>query len=81
MKSKGCSMSTVGYYLVLIGAVNWGLVGLGYFLNGNWNVVHMLLGMWPVVESLVYVAVGAAGVMLTIGCKCARCRADSGMQK
>lgn len=50
--------------LVVVGALNWGLVGLGGFMGANWNVVNMLLGSMPQVEWVVYVLVGAAGVWL-----------------
>ena len=55
----------------MIGALNWGLVGLGDFLGSDLNVVHMLLGSMPTVESVVYVLVGLAAVMkLLKGGKC-----------
>lgn len=54
----------LSFLLVAIGGLNWGLVGLGNFLGGNWNVVSMLLGSWPSVESLVYVLVGLGAVVL-----------------
>ena len=57
---KGLHM--VSWILIIIGALNWGLVGLGGFLGGNWNVVNLVLGSWPAVEWLVYVLVGLAGV-------------------
>lgn len=50
----------ITFLLVVIGAVNWGLVGLM-----NFNLVTMLLGTWPMVEQLTYVLVGASGVYLT----------------
>ncbi len=81
MKDKGCSMSTIGYYLVVLGAINWGLVGLGSFFGADWNIVHMIFGSFMMVESLLYVVIGLAGVMLLVGCKCAtctKCRADMG---
>ena len=53
-----------GMWLVLIGALNWGLVGVGYFLNTNLNVVNLVLGSWPAVENLVYVVVGVCAVWL-----------------
>ena len=57
------SLHTVTFILVVVGAVNWGLVGLGNLLsNGGWNVVDMILGSWPVVENLVYVLVGLSAV-------------------
>ena len=52
----------VSWILIIVGALNWGLVGLGGFLGGDWNVVGMLLGSWPQVEWLVYVLVGASAV-------------------
>ncbi len=46
--------------LVVIGGINWGLVGLGGFLDMNLNVVNLLLGAWPMVEWIVYLLVGIA---------------------
>lgn len=63
---------------MVIGALNWGLVGLGGFFEGNWNVVNLLLGSWPWLEWTVYVLVGIAGVMSLFHCKCAKCRAAEG---
>lgn len=72
-KGCGCTVSLIGKILVIVGAINWGLVGVGGFFGGNWNVVNMLLGSWPVVEWIVYVLVGIAGVMMIFGCKCSKC--------
>ena len=47
----------VTYTLVVVGALNWGLVGLFDF-----NLVNALVGTWPTVEKLVYVLVGASAV-------------------
>lgn len=46
--------------LVVIGGINWGLVGLGDFLGMNLNVVNLLLGAWPMIESIIYLVVGIA---------------------
>lgn len=48
--------------LVIVGALNWGLVGIGNYLDANWNLVDLLLGGVPVIENLVYVLVGLAGL-------------------
>ena len=72
----------VAFVLVLVGGVNWGLVGLSGFMGGgNWNVVNMILGSWPVVEGLVYVLVGVSAVYLAIDHKnsCKECGAKGGM--
>lgn len=47
--------------LVIVGAINWGLVGVGAFLDANWNLVNLVFGAFPAVESLIYVLVGLAG--------------------
>ena len=73
----------VAFILVIVGGLNWGLVGLAGFMGGaDWNVVRMLLGGWPSVESLVYVLVGLSAVQLVITHKqdCRHCEvSDSGM--
>lgn len=50
-------LKTVSKWLVIIGAINWGLVGLL-----DLNLVEMLLGSWPSLVMLVYLLIGAAGV-------------------
>ena len=47
-----------GIYVLVAGGLNWGLTGLGYFLNTNLNVINLILGSWPAVENLVYIVVG-----------------------
>ena len=57
-----------GWWLVVLGAVNWGLYGLGMFLGGaNFNVVNLVLGTWPTLEALFYVLVGLSGLWLLWG--------------
>ena len=47
----------VEFPLVVLGALNWGLVALlGY------NLVESLLGSWPAVVKLVYLLMGASAV-------------------
>lgn len=54
----------VAFALLVVGGVNWGLIGLGGFMGSDWNVVHMLLGAWPQVEWIIYVLVGLSGLYL-----------------
>ena len=56
------NMHKAAWVLMVIGAVNWGLVGIGGFIDTNLNVVNMVLGSAPQLEWIVYVLVGAAGV-------------------
>jgi uncharacterized membrane protein YuzA (DUF378 family) len=69
-----CTVALVTKILVIVGAINWGLVGVGGFFGGDWNLVKMLLGSWQAVESIVYILVGVAGVMSIWGCKCKTCK-------
>ena len=65
-----CTVCKLACLLVIIGALNWGLIGLGGFVGSDWNVVHMVLGSWPKVEWIVYVLVGVGGVLKIFGSKC-----------
>lgn len=48
----------VAIVLVIAGAVNWGLVALGF------NLVQWIFQAVPVVETVVYALVGLAGLYL-----------------
>lgn len=52
----------ISLVLVIVGALNWGLVGIGQYLNANWNLVNIVFGAIPLLEVLVYLLVGLAGV-------------------
>jgi uncharacterized membrane protein YuzA (DUF378 family) len=76
----GCVMSLIAKILLIVGGLNWGLVGAG-LLSGSmnsWNIVNMCLGSWPVVEGLVYVLVGVAALASIFGCRCAKCKSGCG---
>lgn len=51
----------IALILVVIGGLNWGLVGAL-----NFNLVTTLVGMWPFVESLVYMIVGIAAIYVLV---------------
>ena len=53
-----CNMWKVALWLSAIGAINWGLVGIGDFAGSNWNLVDLLLGKVSWLESVVYILVG-----------------------
>lgn len=54
MKLK--TVKNISKWLVVIGAANWGLVGLFKF-----DLVDWILGSWPVLVRIVYVIIGVAG--------------------
>ncbi len=62
--------------LLLIGGLNWGLVGIGGFMGQNWDLINLILGNWSVLANIVYVLVGISAVMSLMGCKtCKSCEA------
>ena len=69
----GCVMTMIAKILVIVGGINWGLVGVGMFLNSDWNLVKMVLGGVPTLEAIVYLLVGVSAVMMIFGCKCHKC--------
>lgn len=54
------ALHMVTFTLVIVGALNWGLSVLGF------NLVNTLVGSWPEVEKIVYLAVGASAVYLVL---------------
>lgn len=56
MKKMG-TLDWAVFVLLVVGALNWGLVGLV-----NMNVVELALGSIPVLIKVVYVLVGLAGL-------------------
>ncbi len=72
MMGKMCGVHKVAWVLLIVGGLNWGLVGL----NPGWNVVHLLLGSWMWLERLVYILVGLSAIaMLGVTKCCMTCNA------
>jgi uncharacterized membrane protein YuzA (DUF378 family) len=53
------ALDTAALILVIIGAVNWGLVGIA-----NLDLVNLILGKIPILAKLVYIVVGVAGLYM-----------------
>ncbi len=70
----GCISSMVASALVIIGGLNWGLVGLGMLLDKDLNLVHSAFGGIPAAEAIIYILVGLATIGVIIGCKCEKCK-------
>ena len=58
------SIGLVSYILVAVGALNWGLIGLGRFMGQDLDVVNMILGSLPDLEAIVYILVGLSGIWM-----------------
>lgn len=50
-------LEMVVWTLIVVGAINWGLVGIF-----DWNLVHWIFAFSDVVERIVYILVGIAGL-------------------
>ena len=59
MMMKKCGPWMIAEILVVVGALNWGLLGAFKF-----NLVNTLLGSWPMAERVVYVLVGLAALVM-----------------
>lgn len=58
----------IAWILVIIGALNWGLVGIF-----NWNLVNAIFGDMSVLSRIIYSLVGISGLwMIYTGAKCCR---------
>ncbi len=78
MCNKQCAGCCIGKkiakILLIIGGLNWGLVGIGMLMNSNWNVVKIIFGSLPIVEAIIYVLVGIAAIWGIFGCCCQKCK-------
>ena len=72
-----CTTSKIGKWLVIIGGLNWGLVGISMLLGSmsNWNLVELIFGSMRWLVAIIYLLVGISAVMMIVGCKCKKCNA------
>lgn len=69
MLMKKCGTHTVGFVLLFIGGINWGLIGAFQY-----NLVDAVLGAWPTLVRIVYVLVGLAAIFAVLEGKCKGCK-------
>lgn len=62
-------MHKLAWVLVIVGALNWGLVGLF-----DWNLVEAVLGKWDTLVSVVYVLVGLSALAMLACGSCKACK-------
>lgn len=60
------ALHMIAFLLAMVGALNWGLVGIGGFMGSNLNVVNLILGGMPTIEWIGYVLVGISAVYITL---------------
>jgi hypothetical protein len=73
MMKNMCGVHKLAWLLVIVGALNWGLVGLGGYFGGNWNVVNLIFGSWDWLEWLIYVLVGVSALLMLMKGSCKKC--------
>lgn len=54
-------LDKVTFILVLAGAINWGLVGLG-----NFDFIDFVFGFIPLVQKILYILVGISGLNIIL---------------
>ena len=57
-------LNNIARLLVVVGALNWGLVAIGNFFTTNLNIVNLLLGRLPTLENIVYLLVGFSAIVV-----------------
>lgn len=55
------ALHMLAFILVVVGALNWGLVGVADF-----NLVNKIFGSWEMIERIVYILVGLSAVYLAL---------------
>ena len=51
------ALHIAAFTLLVVGGLNWGLSAFGY------NLVNMIFGSWPQVETIIYVLVGLSAIV------------------
>ena len=57
-------MSSLARILLIIGGINWGLIGLGYFLDKELNFIDLFSAYYADLPAIIYCVMGAAGIWL-----------------
>lgn len=74
MCSNCCGVHKVAYVLLVIGGLNWGLIGVA-----NFDLVKAIFGTWPMVVSIIYILVGLSAVAMLGKKMCKGCKMDKNM--
>lgn len=76
--AKCCGfMGMISKILLIVGGLNWGLIGVGTLINFNLNLVNMIFGGVPILEAVIYILVGIAAVLKIFSCGCAKCKTST----
>ncbi len=76
MNNKKCGCGFVfrlADILLVVGGINWGLIGIGMLLglgNNDLNIVNIVFGSMPALEAIIYVLVGISAIVKLFDCSC-----------
>ncbi len=69
-----CTTAIIAKWLLIVGGLNWGIVGVSALFGSEFNLVHTIFSFSGTVESIVYVVVGLCAAMKAFGgCHCKKC--------
>ena len=62
------TLDWIAAILVTIGALNWGLVGIGSFssVSYSWDIIALIFGGAPWLAAIIYLLVGLSGVYMLV---------------
>lgn len=69
MMDKMCGLHKVAWILVIVGALNWGLVGAFRI-----DLVMWIFGSWPTLVRVIYVLVGLSALFMFMKGSCKSCK-------
>lgn len=67
------AIKAIAMVLTVVGGLNWGLVGIGMLTESNLNLVNLIFGSIPTLETVVYLLVGVSALLVGwayVGGKC-----------
>lgn len=59
-------MSHIVKILLIIGGLNWGLIGLGMFIGKNLNFLALLSQFYPDLPAIIYCVIGVSAIWLIV---------------
>ena len=69
MANGMCSLHKIAWVLIIIGAINWGLMGIF-----NFNLVEAIFGQWDIVVRIIYTLVGISALASFTCGQCKACK-------
>ena len=67
--AQGCGLHMISFWLLIIGGLNWGLVGAF-----DLNVVELIFGAWDWLLTIIYILVGLSAILMLFRDNCKGCK-------